>query len=84
VAWVTPLTRRDDPRREPTQRGVLTRFAEPAVCGLPASLSGAAETANLQVAEEAAVDFSYFLCWSASSASLFFYAASILILLSNR
>jgi hypothetical protein len=50
----------------------LTRFAEAAVCGLPASPSGAAETANLQVAEEAAVDFSYFLCWSASASALFF------------
>jgi hypothetical protein len=50
----------------------LTRFAEAAVCGLPASPSGGAETANLQVAEEAAVDFSYFLCWSASASALFF------------
>jgi hypothetical protein len=51
----------------------LTRFAEAAVCGLPTSPSGTAETANLQVAEEAAMDFSYFLRWSASGSTLFFF-----------
>jgi hypothetical protein len=61
----------------------LTRFAEAAVCGLPTSPSGTAETANLQVAEEAAMDFSYFLRWSASGSALFFYAGFILILVAK-
>jgi len=56
AARVAPPTRRAGPHHKPTKRRDLTRIAEAALCGQPASPSGAARTARKRIGQLAETD----------------------------